>query len=295
MVAALHHLVHPDGSLHLLNDAAEGIATPAASLTALARVVLGDLAEKHDGPWGLPDTGYFGTRENAGRATLLVDCGEPGPSHQPGHAHCDLLSFELDQAGRRVVVDSGVHGYEGDPYRELVRSTRAHNTVMIAGREQSEVWATFRMARRARVIRGSARSEQGEYIFTGAYRPYHDRGASHERELRYGAGRLIVTDRVDGAMGAPLESFLHLHPDFTAERSGDRVVARAGAMSVTIEPFGIDGLSLHRGEREPVQGWYCPRFGVAIANAVLVMRVDRNAGQPFGYRIDITSRPADHT
>ena len=34
-----------------------------------------------------------------------------------------------------------MHGYDGDPYREYVRSTRAHNTVMISGGEQ---WISIR-------------------------------------------------------------------------------------------------------------------------------------------------------
>ena len=73
-----------------------------------------------------------------------------GPDYQPGHAHGDLLSFELSFAGRRVVTDSGVHGYDGDPLRAWCRSTHAHNTVEIDGQSQCEFWSVFRVARRAR-------------------------------------------------------------------------------------------------------------------------------------------------
>jgi uncharacterized heparinase superfamily protein len=35
---------------------------------------------------------------------LIVDCGPVGPEYQPGHSHCDTLSFELSLGGKRVVV-----------------------------------------------------------------------------------------------------------------------------------------------------------------------------------------------
>ena len=37
------------------------------------------------------------------------DAGDIGPDYQPGHAHGDMLSFELSLNGHRVIVDSGVH------------------------------------------------------------------------------------------------------------------------------------------------------------------------------------------
>jgi uncharacterized heparinase superfamily protein len=33
------------------------------------------------------------------------------PSYQPGHAHCDALSFELCIGRERVVTDTGVTEY----------------------------------------------------------------------------------------------------------------------------------------------------------------------------------------
>ena len=83
---------------------------------------------------------------------LVVDCGEVGPDYQPGHAHCDTLSFELASDGRTIIVDSGVYDYEDSEMRRYVRSTRAHNTAMVDGCEQSEIWGAFRVARRARPI-----------------------------------------------------------------------------------------------------------------------------------------------
>jgi hypothetical protein len=39
------------------------------------------------------------------------------------------------------------------------------------------------------------------------------------------------------------------------------------------------------GQRDPVQGWFFPRFGVAQPAACLVLGVSRAEAGAFGYRI----------
>jgi hypothetical protein len=285
MARAYGLLCRADGSLHLFNDAANGIAPARARILALARSVLGEEIADPAGAFALPETGFFGYANPATGERLLVDCGEPGPAYQPGHAHCDLLSFELDLAGRPVVVDSGTSGYEGDPLREYARSTRAHSTVAIAGREQSEVWGTFRVGRRARVLGGGWEETGDACRFSGAYRPHHDRGAMHLRTLERREGAWTVTDRVEGAVDAPLAGWLHLHPDFAVEVDGTRAMARAADLTLSIEAFGVDRVRVVRGESGPAQGWYSPEFGVALPAPVLELVVDRNRGEPFGYTV----------
>jgi heparinase II/III-like protein len=285
MVIALGLLGRPDGSLHLFNDAANGIAPGRDYLKSLAALVLSQEIPVVRGASALPDTGYFGFANPVSGDRFLIDCGAPGPSYQPAHAHCDLLSFELDLGGRPVVSDSGVSGYEGDPLREYVRSTRAHNTVMIGGREQSEVWGTFRVGRRAEVIGAEQAAVGAGYRFTGAYRPYHDAHAVHRRTVEKTQEGWCVTDEVEGAVGQVLESFLHVRPDFTLRADAGRIILRAGDIEILVEPFGVDGFVIRRGEMGRTQGWYCPEFGKALPASTIEMRVERNESRPFGYRL----------
>ena len=283
MTRAFGILCRPDGALHLFNDAARGEAPGRAELDALARHVLGEGVPHPQGRLELPETGYFGWADGGTR--LLVDCGIPGPAYQPGHAHCDLLSYELDLGSRPVVVDAGVSGYDGDPFRAYARSTRAHNTLAIAGREQSEVWGTFRVGGRAAPVHPVLRTDGDGARFEGGCRPWHDRRSVHRRTMEVSAGALSVTDRVDGPSGALLESWVHLHPDFAVRREGDGWTASRSGQTVVVEPWGADEVSLHVGERDPVQGWHLPAFGVSLPAPALRLRVRANDGRPFGYRI----------
>ncbi len=79
-----------------------------------------------------------------------MDAGPIGPDYLPGHGHGDMFSYELSLDGRRVVVDGGTSTYEAGPERDWVRSTRAHNTVEIAGEDQCEFFGAFRVGRRGR-------------------------------------------------------------------------------------------------------------------------------------------------
>jgi len=289
MVEAMGALCRPDGRLHLFNDAADGEAPPLAHLAALGERLLGARPLEARGAFALPRTGYFGWARPETGERLLIDCGPPGPSYQPGHAHCDMLSFELDLEGAPLVVDAGVSGYEGDPLREYVRSTRAHNTVAVGGREQSEVWGTFRVARRAEVT-GTPRHQSlpdGSYRFEGACRPYHDRRAVHRRRVERGAEGWRVTDRVEGARGRRLVSWVHLHPAWTAVVDGNGVTAERAGTAVRIEPFGVDAVRVACGETGPAQGWHCPRFGVALPAPVVEMAVEANDGRAFGCAIRV--------
>lgn len=284
MVLAFGVLARPSGSLHLFNDAANGIAPQRDWLDRMARRVLGRHVPVKQGQVSLPQGGFYGYVGPGER--LLVDCGEPGPSYQPGHAHCGLLGFELDVDRRPLVVDSGVSGYGDDPLREYVRSTRAHNTITIDGKDQSEVWGTFRVAGRARLLNVKSGMTPGGYVLEAAYAPYHDRHAMHSRRIRGGSGHWQIVDRVRGARGARLTSYLHVHPDWTIEPREQALVARCGKRVVRIEPFGFDRITIVEGRRDPVQGWYCPEFGKAVAAPVLVMTIDQNDSRESGYAIE---------
>lgn len=73
------------------------------------------------------------------RLHLVVRCGEVGQRGRGGHAHNDQLSIELVIDGRDIVRDPGTYVYTASPeLRNAFRSTAAHFTPAVPGREQSD-------------------------------------------------------------------------------------------------------------------------------------------------------------
>lgn len=285
MTKAFIKLSRPDGTLHLFNDAANGERPSREAILRVARRVLSIETEEVEGAFDLPDVGYFGWIHPESGVRLVVDAGPPGPREQPGHAHCDMLSFEFDLDGHPVIVDAGVHGYDGDPFREYVRSTRAHNTVQIDGGEQHEMWATFRVARRGEILKVRRRRDtEIRFDFDGACRPYHSRDAMHARSIRLEGARLTVTDRVTGGRSA--RSWLHFHPAFRLESSESGYLAISPSVRLLVTPFGAGASTVRVGERAPIQGWHCPEFGVAREASVIELCVATAETEEFGWVLE---------
>ncbi len=224
MLGWLGKMTHPDGEMALFQDACLGVAASYGVLKEYAER-LGYGEEK------VSMSSY--RRLQAGELVAWFDCGSVGPDYQPGHAHAGTLSIEASWRGGRVLVNSGTSTYEAGKERAFERSTEAHGTVRLDGRDSSEMWGAFRVARRARVC--GVREGVGvsgawaEAEHTG-YRP-----ARHRRRVTVRAHELVLEDEVTGAGQA--EWFFPLHPSIEV-RGGElwRAGKRIGYM---LPPEGV--------------------------------------------------------
>lgn len=216
MLHWLRVMTHPDGQIALFNDAAFGVAARYVAIAEYAQRLAVPVDQRALSMIeALPDSGYVRLQNE--RVVVICDVAPIGPDYLPGHAHADTLSFEFSLDGQRVLVNGGTSTYEPGAERREQRSTAAHNTVVVDGQDSSEVWGSFRVARRARPFGVSWGSEAG-----GAWLE-----ASHDGYLRL-PGRVIhsrrwglkldglsIEDRLKGRFGDACATF-HLHPCVTA-------------------------------------------------------------------------------
>lgn len=275
MLRWLRVMTHPDGGIAFFNDAAFEVAPDLAALEDYAASACG-LAHASDASFGdqgsrvvslpepapsiaalrdsdpsivaLPDSGYV--RLQAGPAVLIADVAPIGPDYLPGHAHADTLSFELSLHGRRAIVNSGTSTYEAGAERLRQRGTAAHSTVIVDDADSSEVWSSFRVARRARPLNVQWGTDADGTLWLRAAHDGYLRlpgKVIHHREWQLRPGSLRVVDRLEGRF-ASAEVRYHLHPD--------------------ADPRDL-GVGADSGLRIEASSWH-PRFGTSEPNRVLV-------------------------
>lgn len=279
MCGALDLWTHPDGEIALFSDAALGVAAKPADLadyaTALSVPVLAP-----EQPDRLPYGGYVRLVDESFH--LIASVAGPAPAHQPGHAHCDALAFELSVGGERMVTDTGVFEYLPGPRRERARATRSHATLEIDGTEQAEVWAPHRVGGRPTVrMLDFAPGLACEASCEGWATP----GVVHRRRFELEGGTLCIHDRLEGGP-RPVRMSLPLAPGLAPRFVGGDpstpqklVVRRPSGPPVEIELPG-DGV---RWKLETPD--YYPEFGRAEARYCLVGESDRFESGVWRFRL----------
>ncbi len=268
MLVWLRGMCHDDGEIGFFNDSAHGMAPSLRALEEWAGLLGLPPVPGPGGPvqqWG--ETGYI--RLESPGAMALLDCAPVGPDYQPGHAHADTLSFELSVAGRRVLVNSGTSTYERGPERTRQRGTAAHNTVVVDGQDSSEVWAAFRVARRARPLGLVVETRGDEVRVACAHDGYCRLPGSprHRRQWRWGPGRMVVEDEVEGGIHVA-EARFHFHPRWGLHH--DEGVRHGEARATGSGPIGWD---VEIGRARVEKSTYHPRFGVSEPNACLAVEL----------------------
>lgn len=196
MLGHLDSIVWRNGEIPLLNDSAYGISpSPRELKDYAARLGLDWI------PVPLRESGY--RKFSNDRIEAVVDVGDIMASYQPGHSHADTFNYELRIDGRPFVVDTGISTYDKTPRRQYERSTAAHNTVVINGKDSSQVWSGFRVGRRANVKLICDNSGEVEAEHDGFVSSFHRRRFVMDKDA------FCVGDSIKGK-GV---SLIHLAPD----------------------------------------------------------------------------------
>jgi hypothetical protein len=122
-----------------------------------------------------------------------------------------MLGFELRVDGHPFIADTGTSTYEPGERRLYERGTAAHNTVSVDGRQQSEIWSSFRVARRARMQLEEDRAD----LLRGRCR-YYGRRRVHRRDFRLSRQRIVIEDTAEGERKQST-AYFHLAPEAAAE------------------------------------------------------------------------------
>ena len=243
----------------------------------------------------LEKSGYYllqnGELDSPDRISATFDCGPLGMEPLAGHGHADALSFTLRAFGRDVLVDPGTYDYFSYPkWREYFRSTRAHNTVVIDGRDQSEMLGPFLWGRRAeaKCLSWQPTNLGGKVIGEhDGYTCLKD-PVTHRRMLNLDGRELVIRDDIIALKKHEIQIFFHLAEHCVVKPTGkNSFLVDAGAGMAVIELDPSLQVELFNGSEDPICGWVSRGYHQKKAGTTLVGRRTGKGKMCLVCRIDI--------
>ncbi len=234
------------------------------------------------------------TGDQAPEIWCRCDGGPHGYLSIAAHAHADALSVEVRYGGVDVLADPGTYCYHGEPaWRSYFRSTIAHNTAELDGRSQSSDGGPFLWLRHANARQIDVRDAGEVARWTAEHDGYLslDPPARHRRSVRLDrtTRSVDIVDEIDGGHHDVRLAF-HLGPDVQVELDGSCAVLRwpsastPGAARLEL-PHHLRW-SLHRGETDPILGWYSRGLGRRVPTFTLVGRGRSAPHAPLTTRLE---------
>jgi hypothetical protein len=233
------------------------------------------------------------------------DGGPHGYLSIAAHAHADALSVEVRYAGLDILADPGTYCYHGErEWRSYFRSTIAHNTAEVDGRSQSSEGGPFMWVRHAHAREVEVIDDGDIATWTAEHDGYSslDPPALHRRSVLLDrASRSIdIVDQIDGG-SHDLRLAFHLGPEVRVGLHGSwaaldwPMASTPGAARMELPP-DLEW-TLHRGETDPILGWYSGGLGQRIPAFTLIGCGRSAPGVPLITRlefVDIQALPFDY-
>ncbi len=273
----VHHaaaIVQPDGFLPMLGATATtnvpgqdpAVYGPLTSLDANFRWVFTKGASGTTPPAGVelfPVSGLFLLRSATPaapsferRTFLTFDSG----IYRTDHSHLDALALTYYSWGRPLLIDSGLFTYDAGDDFTYFHGTRAHNTVVVDGRDQQPGAARPGVSRR---LPSGVAWATG----TSALVP----GVSHVRTVILVKRDLaVVVDSLSSSATHTYTQTWHLFPEAEIAAAGKDVVASTPEgteqLAICQADWSTLELDTQRGGVAPLQGWYSKAYGAKAPN-----------------------------
>jgi Heparinase II/III-like protein/Heparinase II/III N-terminus len=272
---------------------ADAASTIIGAMTAVPRVIPGRPAQR---PSRFADAGITLLRtseEHVPEIWCRCDGGPHGFLSIAAHAHADALSVEVRYGGVEILADPGTYCYHGEPeWRSYFRSTIAHNTVELDEQNQSGDGGPFLWLRHANAREIEVLDDDQIAEWTAEHDGYLalDPPARHRRRVRLDrAARTVdITDEIEGGCH-DLRLPFHFGPEIQAELGEGQAFLRwPGAFAPAAARLELPGRlrwSLHKGEADPMLGWYSSGLGQRSPSVTLLGQGRPAPGEPLVTRL----------
>ncbi|MBT5829839.1 MAG: alginate lyase family protein [Candidatus Latescibacteria bacterium] len=206
-----------------------------------------------------------------------------------GHQHNDKLHLSVAAFGRDILVDAGRLYYKRDKWRDFIRSTAAHNTLLIDGKVQDADVKEVTEPLAEDVYQITDNFDYARGSFTAGYIDL-DGKATHTRAMVYVRNKFwVVVDRMTTDRPRSIQGLWHYHPDCTVEIDGTTVTSTdTDKGNVRITPIGDThwDIEMTQGQEEPfIQGWYSREYNHKAASPCVTYRTNIDGDAIFAWVI----------
>ncbi|HTI01823.1 MAG TPA: heparinase II/III family protein [Acidisoma sp.] len=215
LATSLRMLRHGDGGLALFNGTKE-------ETSSLVDLVLTQAGRPVRAPSQLVDGGFH--RLQAGRSVLVMDTGAPPPAGLDAFAHAGTLSFEFSVGRDRMIVNCGAAPEAMSEWRDALRATAAHSTLVVADTSSSEVKSEGFGARRVEKVEVQRQEANGAHWLEASHDGWlRSAGALHRRRLYMAESGedMRGEDAVEAETPQHFAIRFHLHPSVQASLQSD--------------------------------------------------------------------------
>jgi hypothetical protein len=180
-----------------------------------------------------------------------------------GHGHADALSVILSWKDTPVLIDTGSGQYNGEPrIRNFFRSTLAHNTVEIGGRDQAKMVGPFLWQKSYETFLEKI-EDVPVVMVQASHTGYKERfGIVHSRKIEWPAqDRIKISDKFMGSSKEKARGAFHIGPCKRLVQLNNLVKAYFNGFTLVInfpEAFTIEEFY---GSVDPFMGWRSSIYG----------------------------------
>ena len=214
-----------------------------------------------------PNSGLYLMASDDLQRQLVIDAGPQG-ADSAGHGHADALSVTANAGGRPLLIDPGTFEYVGEnsEERNRFRGSRAHNTLVIDGMDQSEPngpfsWMSLPNVHAEKWINGETFD-----LFVGSHDGYTrlPEPVVHRRFVFSLKSRFwLVRDQALGQGKHQLDLHWHVDPEFLPIEQSTDTFRSADASSFILAPES------HGWTQEILSDDWSPAYGKKERHSVL--------------------------
>jgi len=267
MLSFLHGVSHADNKVSYFNDSVAGVYHELDDLKKYAEDLGFVIFLKNQSQY-FSDTKFL--RLVNDKMTMLADIGGVAPRYLPGHAHAETLAFEMSFLQERILVNTGLTTYDNNHTRLRERGTAAHNTLVVDQINSSQVWKSFRVAKRANIVNHKINlAENFAQATHNGYQKILGSHILHQRMWQLNKNELTIEDEVIGQGIHQIDLYFHFHPEVKIE------ITKMGQLTIKTKADLLQIIFDETCAAEILESYYAVSFGVIKPNQVLKLTLKK--------------------